>query len=65
MYNVADRPVIRSLLFKIVYWLAVLAISLALLVLLVLFFEARDSSDVEDSGARAMREAPTLMISRR
>jgi hypothetical protein len=39
---------------KSLYWLAVLAISLALLVLLVLFFESRDNSNLDDrdsSGA--------------
>jgi hypothetical protein len=35
---------------KIVYWLAVLAISLALLIGLVLFFESRDSSQVEEGA---------------
>ena len=34
---------------RIIYWLAVLAISLALLVALVLFLESRDSSSL--SGA--------------
>jgi uncharacterized integral membrane protein len=38
---------VRRLLGRIVYWLAVLAISLVLLVLLVLFFESRDASDLE------------------
>jgi hypothetical protein len=32
---------------KVIYWLAVLAISLALLVLLVMFFESQDSSRVD------------------
>ena len=31
---------------KILYWAAVLAISIALLIALVLFFESRDSSDL-------------------
>jgi hypothetical protein len=31
---------------KILYWAAVLAISVALLIALVLFFESRDSSQV-------------------
>jgi hypothetical protein len=31
---------------KIVYWLAVLAVSIALLIALVLFFESRDESQV-------------------
>jgi hypothetical protein len=35
---------------KIIYWLAVLAISLALLVVLMLFFESRDESSVEGSA---------------
>jgi hypothetical protein len=35
---------------KIVYWLAVVAISLALVIGLILFFESRDQSSVE-SGA--------------
>ena len=35
---------------KILYWLAVLAVSVLLLVLLVRFFESRDESDLE--GAR-------------
>ena len=37
---------------KFVYWLAVLVISLALVVALVLFFEARDASDIEGGDAR-------------
>ena len=36
---------------KVVYWLAVVAISLALVVLLVLFFESRDESQVENGAA--------------
>jgi hypothetical protein len=35
---------------KILYWTAVLAISIVLLIVLVLFFESRDSSQV-DNGA--------------
>jgi hypothetical protein len=35
---------------KIVYWLAVLAISLALLVVLMLWFESQDASEVEGSA---------------
>jgi len=37
---------------KIVYWLAVLAISLALVIALILFFESRDDSSLEGAGAR-------------
>jgi hypothetical protein len=39
-------------LLRILYWLAVVAISLAILVALVLFFESRDASELE-VGARA------------
>ncbi len=39
-----------TVLVKFFYWLAVLAISLALVVGLILFFESRDASEVEDSG---------------
>jgi hypothetical protein len=50
LYNPSDRIVrLRILLQKAVYWLAVIVISVALLVLLVLFFEARDSSDLDKS----------------
>lgn len=42
-------PRLRTIAVKTLYWLAVLVISLALLVLLVLFFESRDSSDLENS----------------
>ena len=34
---------------KILYWAAVLAISIALLIALVLFFESRDSSQVDNN----------------
>jgi hypothetical protein len=37
-------------LLRVVYWVAVIAISLALVVGLILFFESRDQSSVE-SGA--------------
>jgi hypothetical protein len=36
---------------KIVYWLAVLVVSLAVVVALVLFFESRDASQLERGGA--------------
>jgi hypothetical protein len=35
---------------KLLYWLAVLAISLALVIGLILFFESRDQSSVQDSA---------------
>jgi hypothetical protein len=53
LYNLPVRIVsLRTLLRKIAYWLAVVVISVALLVLLVLFFESRDSSDLENSQDR-------------
>jgi hypothetical protein len=41
-----------DLLLKVLYWLAVLVVSVALLVLLVLFFESRDSSELDQGAAR-------------
>ena len=42
----------RRVLLKVLYWVAVVAISLALVVALILFLESRDQSSVEsDSGA--------------
>lgn len=41
----------------VIYWLAVLAISLALVVALILFFESRDQSSVERSAAGLIRPA--------
>jgi cytochrome b subunit of formate dehydrogenase len=38
------------MLLKLLYWLAVLAISLVLVIGLILFFESRDQSSVESSG---------------
>jgi len=35
---------------KFVYWLAVIAISLALVVALILFFESRDDSSLEGAA---------------
>jgi hypothetical protein len=35
---------------KILYWLVVLAISLALVIGLILFFESRDQSSIEGVG---------------
>ena len=39
------------MLLKILYWIAVVAISLALVVALILFFESRDQSSVESDSA--------------
>jgi hypothetical protein len=38
-------------LLKFVYWLAVVAVSVALVVLLILWFESQDASDIDDSRA--------------
>jgi preprotein translocase subunit SecG len=40
---------------KILYWLAVLVISVALLIVLVLFFESRDESEVENGAVPVER----------
>ena len=48
----AARPSVR-ILGRIIYWLAVLAISVALLIALVMFFESRDDSSLEE-GRRAL-----------
>ena len=45
-----------GLLGKIVYWLAVLVVSLIFLVLLVRFIESRDGSEVDGAGS-----APALV----
>jgi hypothetical protein len=39
---------------QIIYWLAVLAISVALVILLILFFESRDQSSVESGAVPAI-----------
>jgi hypothetical protein len=40
-----------QILVRILYWAAVLAVSIVLLILLVRFFESRDESQVEGVGA--------------
>lgn len=40
---------------KVVYWIAVLAISLVLVVLLILWFESRDGSQLEQARATATK----------
>lgn len=39
------------MLIKIIYWVAVVAVSLVLVVALILFLESRDQSSVEGAGA--------------
>jgi cytochrome b subunit of formate dehydrogenase len=44
------------MLLKLIYWLAVVAISLALVVGLILWFESQDASDIDDAqGATPVR----------
>jgi hypothetical protein len=43
------------LVLKILYWVAVVAISLALVVALIMFFESRDPSSVKENGALPLR----------
>jgi cytochrome b subunit of formate dehydrogenase len=43
------------ILLKVLYWLAVLAISLALVVGLILWFESQDESDIQGSGLPSIR----------
>jgi hypothetical protein len=42
------------IVWKVVYWLAVLAISVVLLVVLMTWFESRDASKVEGSSVPRM-----------
>jgi uncharacterized protein YggT (Ycf19 family) len=46
-----------GILLKVLYWLAVLAISLALVIGLILWFESQDSSEVEGSGITTLTSA--------
>jgi cytochrome b subunit of formate dehydrogenase len=45
------RPADLRVALKIVYWAAVIAISVALVIGLILFFESRDQSSVESGAA--------------
>jgi cytochrome b subunit of formate dehydrogenase len=38
------------MLLKILYWVAVVAISIALVIGLILWFESRDASEIQDSA---------------
>jgi hypothetical protein len=42
---------------KILYWLAVLAVSLALVIGLILFLESRDQSSIEGAAKRGITSA--------
>ncbi|MGI8805769.1 MAG: hypothetical protein ACR2IN_08815 [Thermoleophilaceae bacterium] len=52
--SAAQAGRVRAIVGKIVYWLAVLVLSLALLVGLVLFFESRDQSTLDMGAAGAV-----------
>lgn len=54
-----------GILLKILYWLAVLAISLALLVGLVLFLESRDPAAVESAAVAAAGSHPRVTEAQR
>ncbi len=45
------------MLLKILYWLAVLAVSLALVIGLILFLESRDQSSVEGAAKPGLMSA--------
>ena len=49
------RPRWQRIALKVVYWLAVLALSVALLVALVLLIESRDKSSVKGGLAAPLR----------
>ena len=48
--SAAGRVAVEDMIGKFVYWLAVIAISLVLVVALILFFESRDDSSLEGAG---------------
>jgi hypothetical protein len=56
MFGAVDRRV--DVIWKILYWLAVLAVSLALVVGLILFFESRDQSSLESSDVPTRITSP-------
>ena len=54
------RPANVRTLGKILYWLAVLVLSVVLLIVLVLFFESRDTSNVHGGAPEIALVAPPL-----
>lgn len=46
-----------AMVVKLVYWLAVVAVSLALVVALILFLESRDQSSLEGAGGQPAASA--------
>lgn len=47
------RVVVEAMVRSVLYWVAVIVISLAFVVGLILFFESRDDSSVEGAGTGA------------
>ena len=43
---------------RVLYWLDVLAVSLVLVFLLIMLFESRDDSDIEEGGANSALRSP-------
>ena len=48
------RPRWQRILLTVLYWVAVLVVSLAILVALVLLIESRDQSSVEEGGSAGL-----------
>ena len=48
------RPTWQRVLLSVIYWVAVLVISVAILVALVLLIESRDQSRVEEGGSAGL-----------
>ncbi|HEX8052445.1 MAG TPA: hypothetical protein VF517_05590 [Thermoleophilaceae bacterium] len=48
------RPRWQRILLSVLYWVAVLVVSIAILVALVLLIESRDQSSVENEGAAGL-----------
>jgi hypothetical protein len=46
-----------DVIWKLLYWLAVLAVSLALVIGLILFLESRDQSSIEGAAKRGITTA--------
>jgi hypothetical protein len=46
-----------AMLLKVLYWLAVLAVSLALVIGLILFLESRDQSSIEGAAQPSLTSA--------
>jgi cell division septal protein FtsQ len=53
---------VRRIALKLVYWLAVLVVSLVIVFLLVLLFESLDDSSVEQGSGAATRAAASLRL---